>query len=125
MTQEDRIAQPTIREVPPLAGFDATRLLTLPAIIVVGWLTVLPLGFLVPRSFASTGSPATWTLSNYVAAFNGGASWSVLFNSVAFAGGSAAVALVLGTFFAWLSERTDTPFKALFYASSFVPLVIP
>src|SRR5262249_57848536 len=46
-------------------------------------------------------------------------------NSALFALGAAAFSLTLGTLFAWLNERTNTPFKALFYALAIVPLVIP
>src|SRR5262249_38910072 len=46
-------------------------------------------------------------------------------NSVTFAAGSAGLAFVIGTFFAWVNERTDTPFKAAFFALSVVPLIVP
>ena len=32
---------------------------------------------------------------------------------------------VLGTALAWMNERTNTPFKALFFALSIIPLIIP
>ncbi|HET7298033.1 MAG TPA: iron ABC transporter permease, partial [Burkholderiales bacterium] len=35
------------------------------------------------------------------------------------------LAFVLGTLLAWMNERTNTPFKALFFALSLIPLVIP
>ncbi len=34
-------------------------------------------------------------------------------------------ALVVGTALAWMNERTNTPFKTLFFALSIIPLVIP
>ena len=35
------------------------------------------------------------------------------------------LAFSLGTLLAWINERTDTPFKALFFALTLVPLIIP
>ena len=42
-----------------------------------------------------------------------------------FAVGSALFALVVGTALAWMNERTNTPFKTLFFALAMVPLIIP
>jgi iron(III) transport system permease protein len=50
----------------------------------------------------------------------------VLFwNSVQFATGTAVLAFALGTLLAWMNERTNTPFKSLFFALSIIPLIIP
>ena len=35
------------------------------------------------------------------------------------------LALVVGTALAWMNERTNTPFKTLFFALAIIPLVIP
>src|SRR5215469_13994624 len=98
------------------------------AVALAAWLSLVPLGFLLWQSFMTpetATTPAQLTLDNYRTAF-----WSVetlrLFgNSVAFAAGSAGLAFVAGTFFAWVNERTDTPFKSAFFALSLVPLIIP
>ena len=42
-----------------------------------------------------------------------------------FAAGAALLALVVGTTLAWMNERTNTPFKTLFFALAIIPLVIP
>src|SRR4029078_10799670 len=49
----------------------------------------------------------------------------LFFNSVQYATGTAVFALCLGTALAWMNERTNTPFKQLFFALSIIPLVIP
>jgi iron(III) transport system permease protein len=98
------------------------------AVALVAWLSFVPLGFLLWQSFMTpetATTPAQLTFDNYRTAY-----WSVetlrLFgNSAAFAAGSASLAFVVGTVFAWINERTDTPFKAAFFALSLVPLVIP
>ena len=46
-------------------------------------------------------------------------------NSLEFAFGSSALAIVLGTVLAYLIVRTDVPFKPLMFAASLVPLIIP
>jgi ABC-type sugar transport system permease subunit len=35
------------------------------------------------------------------------------------------LSLVVGTGLAWMNERTNTPFKTLFFALAIIPLVIP
>jgi iron(III) transport system permease protein len=107
---------------------DAKWFVTGAAVAVVAWLSLVPLGFLLWQSFLTpetATAPAQLTFDNYRTAY-----WSVetlrLFgNSVAFAAGSAGLAFVAGTFFAWVNERTDTPFKAVFFGMSLVPLIIP
>ena len=42
-----------------------------------------------------------------------------------FAIGAAILSLVVGTGLAYLNVRTDVPFKALFFAASIIPLIIP
>src|SRR5713226_8295130 len=98
------------------------------AVALAAWLSLVPLGFLLWQSFMTpetATTPAQLTFDNYRTVY-----WSVetlrLFgNSVEFAAGSASLAFLVGTFFAWLNERTDTPFKSAFFALSLVPLVIP
>lgn len=111
-----------------LPRLDAKWFVAGAAVAVVAWLSLVPLGFLLWQSFLTPETatvPAQLTFDNYRTAY-----WSVetlrLFgNSVAFAAGSAGLAFVAGTFFAWVNERTDTPFKSAFFAMSLVPLIIP
>ncbi len=98
------------------------------AILIVAWLTLIPLGFLLWQSFHTTGTmqePAVLTMENYIAAFESAESLTLMGNSLQFAFFTAAFALVVGTFFAWVNERTNTPFKSLFFAMSIIPLIIP
>lgn len=98
------------------------------ATLVVAWLTLIPLGFLFWQSFHTTGTmqePAVLTMENYITAFESAESLVLMGNSLQFAFFTAAFALVVGTFFAWVNERTNTPFKSLFFAMSIIPLIIP
>src|SRR5579871_5871571 len=110
-------------EVRAISGVSARRLSMLAGAAGIAWLTVSPLAFLLRQSFLPVAG-SRFTVGNY-AFLLGSGSWSVLANSLAFAAGSAALALAAGTLLAWLNERTDVPLKPLFYAFSIVPLVIP
>lgn len=108
--------------------FDTKWLIIGGVILVVAWLTLIPLGFLLWQSFHTTASirePAAFTLENYVTAFESAESLVLMRNSLQFAFLTAAFALAVGTFFAWVNERTNTPFKSLFFAMSIIPLIIP
>jgi iron(III) transport system permease protein len=97
-------------------------------VLIVAWFALVPLVFLMWQSFMTPltpDMPAMFTLSNYVNVYTSTETFRLLANSVAFAGGAAILSLALGTALAWLNERTNAPFKSLFYALSIVPLVIP
>lgn len=109
-------------------GFDAKWVVIGIAVAGVAWLALIPFFFLVWQSVMSTGtagSPAAFTLQNYIDAFDTADSVSLIWNSVRYGLGTAVFSLVVGTFFAWVNERTNTPFKPLFFAMSIIPLVIP
>jgi iron(III) transport system permease protein len=98
------------------------------AAALAAWLSLVPLGFLLWQSFMTpetATTPAQLTFDNYRTAYWSVETLRVFGNSVEFAAGSASLAFVVGTFFAWLNERTDTPFKSAFFALSLVPLIIP
>src|SRR5215470_4937036 len=98
------------------------------SIALVAWLALVPLGFLLWQSFLTpqtATTPAVFTLDNYVTAYFNRETVRLLANSVEFALGAALFSLVVGTFFAWVNERTNTAFKSLFSALAIVPLVIP
>jgi iron(III) transport system permease protein len=97
-------------------------------VVVVAWLTVMPLVFLVWQSFLTpetAGEPARYTLDNYLVAYRDPDTWRLLANSLQFAAGTAVFAFFTGTVLAWLNERTNTPFKPLVYALALIPLIIP
>ena len=112
----------------PRARFDVKWLVIGVAVALVAWLSLLPLGFLLWQSFLSpqaVNAPAQFTLQNYLDAYSGFETYRLFFNSLQFALGAAVLSFVIGTFFAWINERTNTPFKSLFFALSIVPLIVP
>jgi iron(III) transport system permease protein len=92
------------------------------------YLGIVPLGFLLWQSFftpQTAAKAAQFTLGNYRQAYGSAETWVLFWNSIKFASGTAVLAFLLGTLLAWMNERTNTPFKGLFFALSLIPLVIP
>jgi len=128
MTSATTSATMRLGRQPLLPRFDAKWLVIAVAVALVAWLALVPIVFLVSQSFLTpetATAPAQFTLENYRTAYASAETLRLFGNSVAFAVGSAALAFVIGTFFAWINERTNTPFKSLFFALSLIPLVIP
>ena len=92
------------------------------------YIGVIPLGFLLWQSFRTPQTAteeAIFTLQNYTEAYGSSDTFVLLVNSIQFALGTSLLAFVLGTVLAWMNERTNTPFKSVFFALSMIPLVIP
>jgi iron(III) transport system permease protein len=108
--------------------FDSKWVLIGVPVALVAWLALVPLVFLLWQSFLTPQTatrPAVFTLENYRTAYFSAETFRLFLNSVQYAAGTAAFALCLGTTLAWMNERTNTPFKRLFFALSIIPLVIP
>ena len=118
---------------PPPAGEGLARLelrgpLIAISIAAVAWLALVPLVFLLWQSILTpqtAAAPAQFTLDNFRTAYLSADTARLLVNSVQFASGAAVLALLVGTGLAWMNERTNTPFKSLFFALTIMPLVIP
>ena len=108
--------------------FDSKWLLIGVPVALVVWLALVPLVFLLWQSFLTpqtAAAPAQYTLENFRTAYLSGDNARLFFNSLQFAVGAAVLSLVVGTGLAWMNERTNTPFKTLFFALAIIPLVIP
>lgn len=112
---------------PSRQGFDPKWLVLGASAVVVAFLALVPLGFLLWQSFQTplVNGYSEYTLSNFVTAYSGPDTASLLGNSLLFATGTSVFAFLLGTMLAWMNERSNTPLKTLFYALSLVPLIIP
>lgn len=122
------MSQPILHAERSPTGFDPKWGVLGISITVVAFLALVPLSYLIWQSFhtpQSAGAAAQLTLANYREAYGGRDTLHLLGNSVVFAIGTALFAFALGTILAWMNERTNTPFKTLFYALSVVPLIIP
>ncbi len=118
-----------LARLPDVASrFDSKWLLIGIPVALVAWLALVPLVFLLWQSVLTPETatvPAQYTLENFRTAYLSSDNVRLFFNSVQFAAGAAVLALVVGTGLAWMNERTNTPFKTLFFALAIVPLVIP
>src|SRR5262245_7489365 len=89
------------------------------SVAIVAYLGLVPLVFLLWQSFftpQTAAKAAEFTLDNYAQAYTSLETVRLFANSLQFATGSAIFAFVVGTLLAWMNERTNTPFKALFFA---------
>ena len=92
------------------------------------YIAIVPLGFLLWQSFftpQTADKAARFTLGNYAEAYGSPETARLFWNSVKFAIGTSVFSFIVGTGLAWMNERTNTPFKNLFYALSIIPLIIP
>ncbi|GAA0999727.1 iron ABC transporter permease [Acrocarpospora macrocephala] len=88
----------------------------------IGYLALVPLYYLLWGTFFDASG---FTLGGFATAYGDSRIGSLIGNSLWFAAGSAVLSLVVGTSLAYLNVRTDVPFKALFFAASIIPLIIP
>lgn len=98
------------------------------SVAIVAYIALIPLVFLLWESFLTprtASQAATFTLNNYQKAYSSFETLNLFFNSFKFACGTSIVAFTIGTLLAWMNERTNTPFKSLFYSLSIIPLIIP
>ena len=98
------------------------------SVAVVAYLALVPLAFLLWQSFLTpqtAARPAEFTLENYRTAFSSLETLRLFANSALFAIGTSLFSFFVGTMLAWMSERTNTPFRTLFYALAIIPLIIP
>lgn len=97
-------------------------LVLLAVVVVVGYLTLTPLVFLAYGTFVENGHIS---LGGFTRAYATSGLPTMAANSVIFAAGSALVALVVGTLLAYVTIRTNVPFRPLLVTTAMVPLIIP
>lgn len=92
------------------------------------YLAGIPLIMLVYGSFRSApiGEPgATYTIQNFITAYVDKEFYLLFWNSLKFAIGTCLMTFAIGTYLAWVSERTNTPMRKLFVVMSLIPFIIP
>lgn len=108
--------------------FNSQTLILIGCSLFVLYLAGIPLVMLLYGSVRSApiGEPgATYTVQNYVKAYFDRDFYLLFWNSLKFAFGSTLVSFVIGTYLAWISERTNTPFKKVFVIMALIPFIIP
>jgi iron(III) transport system permease protein len=91
-------------------------------VVVVGYLALIPLVYLLWTTFSDAEG---FSLGGFARAYGDARIGELVGNSLWFATGSALLSLAVGTALAYFNVRTDVPFKALFFAASIIPLIIP
>jgi len=91
------------------------------------YLTLVPLAMLLLGAVSPTGTPTDlkFTTRWIERVLTDQVSLELLLNSVLYAGGSALLAFVIGTGIAWSVERSNVPFRSLWYGIALVPLIVP
>ena len=91
------------------------------------WLIVVPLLTLLVFSFrlGTPWQPGAFTLQHYTTAYSDPQVFWMFFNTVVLAVTSTTLALLIAVFFAFLTERTDMPFRNLAWGLLLVPMAVP
>jgi iron(III) transport system permease protein len=108
--------------------FNSQTFILIGATLFVLYLAGVPLVMLLYGSIRSApiGEPgATYTIQNYVKAYFDKEFYLLLLNSIYYGLGTCTLTFLIGTFLAWVSERTNTPLKKLFVVMSLIPFIIP
>jgi iron(III) transport system permease protein len=96
--------------------------------LIIAFLALSPTLMLFYGSFLSKpfGVPgAALTLDNYRSAYTDPLTYQLLFNSFVFAAGSSIFATALAAVLAWISIRTNAPFRKIFELTAIVPNIFP
>lgn len=91
-------------------------------VITISYLALVPLVYLL---WGTLVDEAGLTLDAFSRAYTAQGLPELIFNSLQFGLGATAVSLAVGVSLAYLTERTDVPFRSFIYVTSLVPLVIP
>ena len=96
--------------------------------VIIAYLSLSPTIMLFYGSFRSKplGVPsAEFTLAHYLHAYTDPSTYQLLFNSFVFALGSSVLATALAATLAWISIRTNPPFRKVFELTAIVPNIVP
>jgi iron(III) transport system permease protein len=95
--------------------------------VVIAYLSLSPTLMLFYGSFRTKplGVPSDYSFAHYINAYTDPLTYELLLNSFLFASGSALVATLLSATLAWISIRTNAPFRKLFELTAIVPNVFP
>lgn len=96
-------------------------------VLLTVWLVIVPLATLIIFSFrlGNPWEPGGFTLDHYASAYSDPQTYSMFFNTALLAVFSTAISVGLATFFAFLTERTDMPFRNVAWGLILVPMAMP
>lgn len=91
------------------------------------WLVIVPLIFLVIFSFrlGTPWQPGGFTLQHYLNAYSDPQVYTMFLNTAVLAAASTFLSLIIAIIFAFLTERTDMPFRNVAWGLMLVPMAVP
>jgi iron(III) transport system permease protein len=94
---------------------------------IIGFLSLYPTIYLFYGSLvdAPLGVPGHFTLQNYVRAYSDPQAYPLLLNSFIFGIGSSALSVIFALALAWITIRTNAPFRRLFELTAIIPNILP
>jgi iron(III) transport system permease protein len=94
---------------------------------IIGFLSLYPTFFLFYGSLtdAPLGVPGKFTLENYVRAYSDPEAYPLLLNSFIFGTGASGLSIVFALTLAWITIRTNAPFRRLFELTAIIPNILP
>lgn len=97
------------------------------AVLLVAYFALTPLLMLLYSSFsdAPPGTLGNLTFAHFARAYLDPEFYPLFWNTIKFAFGSSALSFLLGSFLAWICERTDTPLRGLLTTLAIVLFVVP
>jgi iron(III) transport system permease protein len=95
--------------------------------VIIAFLSLYPTVFLFYGSLvdAPLGVPGHFTLHNYVRAYSDPEAYPLLLNSFIFGVGASGLSIVFALTLAWITIRTNAPFRRLFELTAIVPNILP
>ena len=93
----------------------------------LAFLSLYPTFFLFYGSIRSTplGVPGTLTLSNYIQVYGDPETYRLVGTTLIFAAGASGLSVVIALALAWITVRTNAPFRGLLELTAVIPNVIP
>ena len=94
---------------------------------VLAFLALYPSFFLLYGSFtdAPLGVPGHFTLKNYIQAYSDAESYRLMLTSFIFGIGASGLSVALALMLAWITIRTNAPFRRLFELTAIIPNIMP
>ena len=94
---------------------------------IIAFLSLYPTFFLFYGSLtdAPLGVPGQFTVQNYVRAYTDPEAYPLLLNSFIFGFGASGLSIVFALTLAWITIRTNAPYRRLFELTAIVPNILP
>ena len=91
------------------------------------WLVIVPLVLLLSFSFrlGTPWQPGAFTIKHYIAAYSSPDTYTMFLNTVVLAAAGTSLSVAIAVLLAFLTERTDMPFRNVAWGLMLVPMALP